>query len=458
MGWGREPRNMRRSLGLLLVASLLPVSADAAPDTPVLSGNVTLIGNIPELGAVGGHVRTVNTLLGPKTYFMMSGASGVSAYDITVPEAPVLAGRLVLPHWSNEDVEVGGDLMLVGNDPKWMDITRATGPEALGGLYILDISQLPLITFAYRNPATGNRWVDPVTGYAGHTTTCIRTDCSYAILNGAGEVTVVDLRDASVPRIVTRFESVVGSTHDAQMDASGIVWISGSGGVVGYSFEDPADPEVVVPRSAGGLDYQHNAWRPRAAEWTPGGTGTEVRVGELLMVTEETMFPLNSLSPQCLDQGRFQTRRMRDADAIGSGSAAAVTILDTWQTELNLRGAASTSSVCSAHYFSERDGIVAIAWYQQGVRFLDVSNPRDIRQIGYYLNPATAVFAAEWIGDATDAVGGEIVYTVDPARGLDILRFDRSATTTVAAPVVDAPAATLLAPSDDWGYACSLVI
>lgn len=451
---------MRRSLGLLLILAALPVSAGAAPDTPVVSGNVTVIGNIPELGAVGGHVRTVNTLLGPKTYFMMSGASGVSAYDITIPEAPVLAGRLVVPHWSNEDVEVGGDLMLVGNDPQWMDIARVTGPTALGGLYILDISQLPVITFAYTNPATGNRWLDPVTGYAGHTTTCVRTDCSYAILNGVSEVTVVDLRNPGEPKVVTRFESAVGSTHDAQMDETGLVWISGSAGVAGYDFSVPASPRVVVPPRSGSLGYQHNSWRPRATEWVPRpvtDTSPTLKPGELVMVTEEEFYPV-AQQTQCIGQGRFQTRQLKDSDAIGSGAAATQIVLDTWETELNIAGAASTSSVCSAHYFSERDDIVAIAWYQQGVRFLDVSDPRDIRQIGYYINPATAVFSTEWIGDATDPLGGEILYTIDPARGLDILRFDRSATATVTAPAFDAPAATLLAPSSDWGYACSLAI
>jgi len=44
--------------------------------------------------------------------------------------------------------------------------------------------------------------------------------------------------------------------------------------------------------------------------------------------------------------------------------------------------------VCSAHYFDERDGIVAQGWYQQGTRFLDVSDPTDIRQIGYFIPPA----------------------------------------------------------------------
>ena len=39
---------------------------------------------------------------------------------------------------------------------------------------------------------------------------------------------------------------------------------------------------------------------------------------------------------------------------------------------------------CSAHYFELQDSVLGVAWYGQGLRLLDVSNARDVRQIGYY--------------------------------------------------------------------------
>jgi hypothetical protein len=446
---------LRLSLALsLATASLVPVTSDAAPDTPLISGNVTVVGNIPELGAVGGHVRTVQTPAGAKQYFMMSGASGVSVYDISLPEVPVLAGRLALPHWSNEDVEVGGNLMLVSNDPQWMDAFRVTGPTVLGGIYILDISQLPLITFAYINPATGNRFTGAGDRYAGHTVTCVRTDCSYAIVNGVSEVAVIDLRTPSAPRVVTRFDSGVGSTHDAQVDETGLVWIAGSGGVIAYDFSNPANPRAIIGPHSGGLGYQHNTWRPHASDWTPGGgTSPAVRPGELLLVTEEIFYPPEQLL--CQGQGRFQTRRLRDADALGSGSPTAMTVLDTWEPPVTVPNVGEPRApVCSAHYFSESDSLVAIAWYQQGVRFLDVSNPRDIREVGYYINPSTAVFSTEWIGK--DANGAEILYTMDPTRGIDILKFDRAAPSARAPELAPTVPAIATQPHPTFGYACQL--
>lgn len=455
---------MRARLILLALTASLATPAGAAPVPPVSSDNLTLVGNIPEVSAVGGHVRTVDTASGPKRYLMMTGLDGVSTYDVTVPETPILAGTLPLPHISNEDVEVGGDLMLVSVDPQWVDI--CCGGGVLGGIYVLDISALPLITFAYTAPLWGNRWIGAADNYAGHTVTCVRTDCSYAIVNGVEEVVVIDLRVPSAPKVVTRFDSPAGAdgpstdgTHDAQMDASGIVWISGSGGVAGYDFADPARPRVVAPATKGGLTYQHNSWRPRASEWVPrapGDTASAVRPGELMLVTEEEFYPPGQQF-QCNGQGRFQTRRIRDTDALTSGATPVVEVLDTWETELNL-GSMSTSTLCSAHYFHEREGIVAMAWYQQGLRFLDVSDPRDIRQVGYYMPPTADVWSAEWIG--LDATGAEILYSIDNTSGLDILRFDRepgAPTVRAPAPPVDASRADVRAqPHPRWGYACRL--
>ena len=45
----------------------------------------------------------------------------------------------------------------------------------------------------------------------------------------------------------------------------------------------------------------------------------------------------------------------------------------------------SRTTLCSAHYFDERGGLVAQGWYEGGTRFLDVTNPADIKQVGYWI-------------------------------------------------------------------------
>ena len=49
------------------------------------------------------------------------------------------------------------------------------------------------------------------------------------------------------------------------------------------------------------------------------------------------------------------------------------------------QGWAPVTGLCSAHYFDERDGLVASGWYEEGTRFLDVRDPAGIRQVGYWV-------------------------------------------------------------------------
>jgi hypothetical protein len=80
--------------------------------------------------------------------------------------------------------------------------------------------------------------------------------------------------------------------------------------------------------------------------------------------------------------------------------------------------------LCSAHYFDERGGLVAQGWYEQGTRILDVRDPANIKQVGYFVMPVTETWAAYW---APTAPSGDIIYTVDLARGIDVLRIKRPA-------------------------------
>src|SRR3712207_8820561 len=95
-------------------------------------------------------------------------------------------------------------------------------------------------------------------------------------------------------------------------------------------------------------------------------------------------------------------------------------LLDRFSVELETlasgRGHAPFTGLCSAHYFDYRDGIVAGGWYEQGTRFLDVRDPTDIRQIGYWIPTKGETWAVYF--PPTDATG-TIVYALDFARGID---------------------------------------
>lgn len=438
------------------------LGAGAAPVEILTGGNTTLLGTIPELNSVGGRIEVFDTSRGRIPVLVTNNHRGISTYDVSEPENPELLSTLVVPHFYNEDLEFGGNILITSTDPSWVD----WGPSGtLGGIYLIDISDVENLTYHYENLATGNRWVGPAQAAesAGHTISCIRADCSWVYVNGTDEVVVGDLRDPANPVVAGVFASQVGWTHDIQVDETGIAWMVGEGGVVALDTTVPTAPVVVAGPSASNLNYHHNSLRPDAAQWTPRSSSDwsdpATRPGELLMLTEETAWPVIEQTA-CNGQGRFQTRRLRDRDAIGGGSAAEIDTLDTWETELQIAGVANTAvNWCSAHYFTEKNDLIAIAWYEQGVRILDVSDPRDIQQVGYFVHPGQDTWSTLWAGEAA-TLDGEVVYAFDQARGIDILLVGDGGL-PVEAPILpewtmpDVP----VAPADadpQWGFGCKL--
>src|SRR5688572_13488553 len=112
----KKMRNAVTAILLVLAgavpATAIPLSDDDAgslvrymPADGIRSENVLYLGTIPEAPGIGGRVLKV----GNQTRFYMTGAQGLSIYDVTIPVAPILLGKLPLPHFQNEDVDVSDD-------------------------------------------------------------------------------------------------------------------------------------------------------------------------------------------------------------------------------------------------------------------------------------------------------------------------------------------------------------
>jgi hypothetical protein len=76
---------------------------------------------------------------------------------------------------------------------------------------------------------------------------------------------------------------------------------------------------------------------------------------------------------------------------------------------------------CSSHWFTThptwKDGGVLVAgWYASGTRFLSVDAKGKITETGWFLPTGGSTSGGYWITD-------EIVYSVDYARGIDILKY-----------------------------------
>jgi hypothetical protein len=390
----------------------------------------------------------------------------VTAEDLRLPGDPAVnfdesKGELST-FWQNEDMDVdqGRKLALISRDPRsYLGSTSRepgeddpNGATNIAGVYVVDAkdpADLKLLSFEQLP--------------TGHTTTCIN-DCKWlwtggpaatttqrgAPLNWTGgrPIIVTDLRDPRNPRGHTtepvdlfRRDGVTAYSHDVQVDDAGVAWVSGDGGTRGYWTEgrhwDPVDgkkrtatPLDPVPYAGGGLPasvtadedggFEHNAWRPIGKNAPRGDK--RYRKGELLLATEEDFGPKDKA---CSEQGMFSILSLDgsyDGEAWNSSATDKfrLDVVGTWNP-YQKEGSRPPGPVdpeadfCSAHYFDVDGSVVSYAWYGEGSRFLDVSDPENPRQFAYW-RPDEGIVWASYLYKG-------YVYTADHVRGVDVLKF-----------------------------------
>lgn len=394
-----------------LLATVLQPEASSASLPILASGNLSIVGAVPDVGAIGGE------LVGDTLY--TTSASGLRIYDLdTIDDLPVLRASVPVPTYQNEDLDVAGGIALLSSDFLVL---------GAGVLTVVDVSdpQLARPLATLRVPAA-------------HTASCI-AGCRYAWLGGArGRVHVVDLTDPAAPVVRGSFP-VPGSVHDVQVDAEGLAWVSTGGGM--FVFEPTADP--LAPRPVLALP-----------NGTPGAFENDyilhnmLRRGNTVYVVEEDWDPLSN--GLCANDGAFQTGAV-SRDANGSLIVRALDRFSIGRGGVGQTDRLPTAPVsCSAHYFDVRpDGLAAVAWYEQGVRLLDVRNPNDLREIGY------AIGGGETI---TTLLRDDLLYAFDTVHGLVVLRVNGGpGAPSVAGPLVTtSPGGTAPRPDPRYGFACRL--
>jgi hypothetical protein len=400
----------------LAIATAAPAAGQSAQPEPPLakSDNVQLVAHIPG-SAAGMNFKD--------HYAYVSGWAGITVLDIATPASPQLVGALPLPHFENEDVDLCGNTLIVVNDR----VTRDLGSI----MYVVSIADptKPAVIAVLPLGLTGNG------RGSGHIANFVKPDCTQAWLDGGDHVEVVDLTVPSAPRSLGKFESAASLsdafkvTHDTELDSTGTLWSVGGGGAAGYRLtSDPLAPQLLgTTGTAGRNPSPYNDFILHNSQ----------RRGKTLLVTEEDYIDTDEVPPGgCRGQGKFETW-----DVSQLGKTGDITPQGTWETELNgmFTGGAVDSKApvtvnCSSHWFDAQAGVAAVGWYEQGVRFLDYRTPTDIAQVGYYIPANGSTWAAYW--SPTDR-NGEIVYTADAYRGVDVLRIESGGTTgkKVKAPV-----------------------
>ena len=230
-----------------------------------------------------------------------------------------------------------------------------------------------------------------------------------ARLDGGRPIIVTDLRNPSRPRAfpmqpvdLFRQDGVTAYSHDVDVDDDGIAWVSGAGGTRGYHTDgkhfDPvqrryrhATPLEPIPYGGGGIPrsvsnddtggFEHNAIRPVGRD-APRGDD-RYRKGELLLMTEEDFGPA---ADGCRNQGQFSIASLKgsyngEAWRSTPQNPFRLQIVGKWSPfgQEGSRPATGPfpplANFCSAHYFDIQGSVLAYAWYGEGTRFIDISNP-----------------------------------------------------------------------------------
>ncbi|QWF79761.1 hypothetical protein [Amycolatopsis sp. CA-230715] len=499
-------------LGAVLIGTVLPVAANAVepPAKPAAQGkaplpgaskNVELRKALPETeGAISINFMDYHH----RDVMFVSGKFGLRTYDVSNPDEPVLLDHLTkqelaLPgddvaqrFWENEDVSVDPERKLVFLARERTAFGRQGGAERPTGVYIVsaaDPANLQLQSFAPMG--------------TGHITTCVN-DCRYLWTTGydgtpstdpdtyrrSGKVFVTDIRDPRNPRTLptyvdlNRDQGETHMTHDVQVDAAGIAWVAGTGGTRGYYTRgwhwDPLknrfreataiDP---VPYAGGGVSkatmptaFSHNSFRPVGRTLSDGPRPTrENPAGSLLLHTEEAFG-----SPTCKDQGRFVISSLTGSEQAQSWRATPdkrfeLRTVGVWTPDDQEGTLPGKDTFCSAHYFDVQKRIVAYSWYEQGTRFLDISNPAKPIQVAYWRPEGSTSFAPYWHKGR--------VFLADLSRGVEVLSLTHDAyqaqstgtnvtLRTTPGDAVARPAGQVrnrlpLVPDPDYGTACPML-
>jgi hypothetical protein len=456
------------------------------PPGAAMSDNLKYVTRVPGTGQV---VEGKFDKVDGTPVLVLTGRFGFKTFDVSEPTEPQPLDSFIPSdlaaggYWQNEDMELDTrrKLIIGALDPRHTDNPLADCPP--GGSVRNVNCKSGFYVISYADPSHLEQVGDFVELPSGHTSSCI-DDCRYIWTGGPARrddqgwlgpilteprpigdgrpIWVTDLTDASNPVVsndpidLWRNDGYTDYSHDVNVDDQGIAWVSGRGGIRGWATDGlhldpytdqvreatPFNPVLVAGGGVGGtaqpVMFMHNSERPTSGAVKAAG----VADGNVLVGTEE------DFTTPCGSSGKIVLSDLTDSWG-GEGSANStldhpyrMQALDSFHPFIDTPETANPDLGCSAHYFEIRDSTLAGAWYGQGLRLLDISDARDVRQIGYYRvtgtgagNPSSNSWDTEWRND-------RLVYLFDMSRGVEILRLREGAHASDSMASVTAPSVT----------------
>jgi hypothetical protein len=393
---------MRALLAVTFALLLLAAPASAAPTLPdaVMSDNVEYLGSIQQDVGLTTGAKVIGNRL-----FVTSGKN-ISIYDISEPAAPKpLGGMTANVAWENEEVPTNGKVLAVASDFYSVGV-----PECVAALAPAGCVQF----FDVRDPENVKQvGTVPI---ANHTAECA-LDCQY-FFGSAG--TIVDARgvlDGTAPKVIgdwieaLRAEGVDSSRchHIREIRPGVLLTACQPFAAISINAEDggsPAHPKVLYTGEA--AKFVHSARWPRSGRDRFVLTGGEQNfTGRCERNNSE--FSVYDASRALAGKTTQFEGPVAQVPPAGNG---------VYADGKPVAGALG----CSVHWFMEHatfrnGGLVAISEYEDGVRFLQIKSDGSIEEQGYFLSLGSSSSSPKWAGK------DDVVYSLDYARGIDILRW-----------------------------------
>jgi hypothetical protein len=388
---------------IALLTAPLAIANQTGPDW-VSSDNVEYLGSIKQDVGLTTGAKVVGDRL-----FVTSGKN-LTIYDISKPETPVTLGTLKLNiAWENEEVPTNGKVLAVASD------FYSAMPSCLTALAADGCVQL----FDVRDPAN-IREVGSIP-IANHTAECV-LDCQW-FYGRAG--TIIDARGVLDGRAPTVAGNWIDELKAQGVDSKSCHHMREIRPGVLLTACRPFSVITVNPQDAPGASPQHpkvlytgesDAF-VHSARWPRNGHD------KLVLIGGETNF-----TGQC--DGSNGELRTYSADGVNAGTsktfAGPLAHLQPAGNGTYTDGKPVANHLgCSVHWFQEHPtwrngGLLALSEYEDGVRFIQVRRDGTMQEQGFFAALGGSSSSSKW------APSGDVVYSLDYDRGIDIIRWKGS--------------------------------
>ena len=406
-------RITRAFLSAAVAAALLVVPSASAQETGSALQTGFSSPNVEWLDVLPQHTGTSGGALSGK-YYYVTDPRGLFIYDVSEPTTPELVGQLLAAQTgthsllAQEDPETNGKILLVnGVNP---DAGSNNDPD--GALLIIDVKD-----------KTAPKLAGSMATY-DHTWSCV-LKCKYAIGRTGF---VLDLKNPSKPKEIANWREHVeapGYMHDFTEVAPGRLIGSGQPSL----YLDMRNPKK--PKELSRFDPGFHTLGYHGAAWPNGGKDPLLLMGAEIAPAGAGGYA----GSDCTDENihavaTYDASRVVKADrkklSLSERQRAGAVFRKLAEWRVSGRGAyadgnAPGHTLYCGHWFDphpkwKAGGILALAHYDWGTRFLKIERNGKIEQAGYFQPVLGHTASARWIDN-------NIVYVHDYRRGLEILRF-----------------------------------